>query len=79
MGDIHRTNIRYDGIEAICTKREKAHGETARAGAKRAASGPNPRGGPEGGGYETTAGSADLGSGSASSSSPMAIPRRLDT
>lgn len=29
--------------------------------------------------YETTAGSADLGSWPALSSSPMAIPRRLDT
>lgn len=70
--------------EAIYTKREKAHDPGPRAAGRaddasaravrqsfelRAVPGP----------YETTAGSVDLAGSSALSSSPMAMPRRLET
>lgn len=70
-------------IEAICTRREKAHGSgtysTQRAGdATTRVTRPPLELGPGGLVYEITAGSADLDEESALSSSPTAIPRRLE-
>ncbi|CAL9467625.1 hypothetical protein SUDANB70_02776 [Streptomyces sp. enrichment culture] len=84
MDDTHPRDDRYDTFEAVCTKREKAHEpgtlRTARAGgAPTRAARPHLGPGPDSSPYETTAGSADLGSGSEPSPSPTAIPRRFDT